>query len=1106
MGGFLLTLILGCAGTGKTALVMDDIRQRMEKGESDLLLIVPEQYSHDAERQLCAVCGDKLSLHGETLSFTRLSARVFSETGGAHQRYLDVGGQMLMMHRALESISANLIFYGGKGLRADLLETLLGAIKEFKSCSITADMLVTAAEKTSGILSDKLRDLALIFSAYDGLMSGLVNDPTDRLTLLADKIGVSSLGNNGRMYFDGFNDFTLQELRVIEELLRKKADLSVCLSYDPNRDGEVFELPRRTAERLRRLAAGHGVKVIENVMPNTYERKAPELEFLEKHLFEYNAVKYPSQCGAITVYSAPTMYAECEYAASVVWEIVRSGYRWRDIGVMTRDWEQYRPICENVFEKYGIPFFSGGKTDVIDKPPVALIAAALDAAVFGWEYKSVFRYLKTGLTGVPAESCSEFENYVLKWNIRGKAWETNWKYPPSGYGGAADENVLSRINVLRRLIVEPISRLKRGVRGVGSVGTKLKALNAFLQEIELPQRISEKAEVLVGRGETRLAEEYSQIWDVIKNAMEQMFEMQSGMQTDAVEFRKLYNLVISQYDIGVIPTSLDKTALGGMAMSRRRDLKCLIVLGAVDGKLPMLSNSCGALSDSEREVLAALGMDMPAGIEDRLSREMNMIYSTLTLPSQKLVITYPAADGQRPSHIVKRINSLFGTAPVILREDEYMSASETPCFELALMYQGFCAYEKNVEDRASHLAKAAWEFFCNLSQETSSRLQTANAVLRSGRGRLSETSAQRLYGKELSISPTVADKYYSCPYKHFMDSGLKLVPHKRADFDAPQAGIFMHYVLEGVARDIKAGAGYKNTDDNLCRVLTAHYVEQYIQEYLHNFEGLSDRFVYLFRRLEEYVSRIVLDILDELRKSDFEPLDFELNISEMSNKSKERGIIDRVDGWAHDGRLYLRVVDYKTGKKAFSLSDILHGRDMQMLIYMFALQKHGKMRYGQDIVSAGVLYIPARDIIIKARRNSSEPEIDRMRSRELRRSGLILRDLSVIEAMENGEVKKFLPVMQSKDGKIKGDNLICAEQMVLLDKHIDYMLNQALREILSGEIDCKPYYKSDSDNACLYCDFKMVCAFDEETGDRRNIVRSVKANQVWEEFEKSGKA
>ncbi|MCL2409784.1 MAG: PD-(D/E)XK nuclease family protein [Oscillospiraceae bacterium] len=1046
----MLTLIIGRANTGKTLFAMNDIKRRMADGEDNLYLIVPEQYSHDAERRLVDICGDKLPLHGEALSFSRLATRVFAETGAAGMQELDRGGLILVLYRALEEVLVELRVFGAKSRKAEFLEKLLVAVREFKSLNIPANELALLAERAGegNPLSNKLYDLALILSAYEGIIHTRGADPLDRLTRLAGLIGESAIGDAGCIYFDGFSDFTAQEMRVIEELLRKNAEITVCLTCDEqynesDEEDEVFALPRETLSRLRRYAGEHGVEVKVITMAPQESNRA--LVCLEKSIFRQ--AEFSGECRNIEVYAAAAPYEECEVAAAVVLERVRGGLRWRDIGVMARDWGEYGPVCENVFTKYGVQFFSSGREDILNKPPCALISAALEIVSSQWEYRAVFRYLKTNLAGISPIDSAAIENYVIKWNIRGSMWNREWTLPPDG---AEAELSLARINGLRRRITAPLLSLQDGIKSNTSAEEKLRALYAFLEEIELPRRLEEKASELEKRGELRLVDEYDQLWDVLKNAMEQMFRILGSSAVGASEFKKLFELTLSQYDVGVIPVALDRTALGGMAMSRRRDLKCLIVLGAADDNQIPTGNS--AFTDSERDELIQLGLDIPAGFEDRLRRELNMIYSTLTLPSEKLVVTFTAS--RRPSFFVKRICSVFGIEPIQPRKEDYMTAAELPWREL-MMLSG------NASPKATE--------------------------------RLSSETAENLYGRELALSPSRVDKYYACPFAHFVYSGLRLKQREPQKFDAAEAGTFMHYVLEGALSEIKAGEGFKNADEKLCREIVSRLTGRYAQDELHGFEGRDSRYIHLFNRMGEDASRIAADMVGELKNSDFEPLDFELEFGQGAQNL--RGIADRVDGWEHNGKLFLRVVDYKTGRKSFDLTAVLHGRDMQMLLYLFALKSSGQ--YGKEILPSGVLYVPTRDAILKSTRHATDDVLAKQRERELRRHGLILDDPVILDAMEHGEQKKYLPVKITKDG-IKGDNLASPKQFDLLERHVDHMLKRAKNEILKGKIDRSPYYKNAADNACLYCEYGAVCAFGENEADARRYVRKLKAGEVWQ--------
>ena len=204
------------------------------------------------------------------------------------------------------------------------------------------------------------------------------------------------------------------------------------------------------------------------------------------------------------------------------------------------------------------------------------------------------------------------------------------------------------------------------------------------------------------------------------------------------------------------------------------------------------------------------------------------------------------------------------------------------------------------------------------------------------RGRLSSAAVEKLYGQRLRLSASRIDKFASCRFAYFCQYGLRAKPYEPAAFRPPEIGTFMHYVLEKTAREVKRRGGFAAVDDKTLRELCERFTAQYVSEELNDFNEKRRRFVYLFNRLCGDVWRVVEDMAAEPRRSDFEPLDFELDFSDAREMPPVElgggedslvlsGIADRVDGWYHDGKLYLRVVDYKTGRKEFSMSDVWYG-------------------------------------------------------------------------------------------------------------------------------------------------------------------------------------
>lgn len=276
--------------------------------------------------------------------------------------------------------------------------------------------------------------------------------------------------------------------------------------------------------------------------------------------------------------------------------------------------------------------------------------------------------------------------------------------------------------------------------------------------------------------------------------------------------------------------------------------------------------------------------------------------------------------------------------------------------------------------------------------------------------------------------------------------------------------------------------------------------------------GLEDqtpRFRYLFDRLIKSVNAIVENVLEELDGSEFQPLEFELGFGRKGDLPPVElsvdgmtvsvsGFVDRVDGWVHDGKLYLRVVDYKTGRKSFDFTDLWNGMGLQMLLYLFTLEREGKGHFGQEIVPAGVLYLPARDAMISGARSIDEATRKKQVDTELKRKGLLLGEEDVLSAM--GE-PRFLPV-QVSGGTVTGDYLVSAERLGKLSRRVDAVLEEVARELAAGTINADPYWRGAELNACRWCDFFAACHFEEgRGGDCRRFQKTVKAKEFWSGLE-----
>ena len=611
------------------------------------------------------------------------------------------------------------------------------------------------------------------------------------------------------------------------------------------------------------------------------------------------------------------------------------------------------------------------------------------------------------------------------------------------------------------------------------------------------------------RGEPALAEEYRQLWDIVCAGLEQCAQLLDKDSMELEEFAPLFRLVLSQYDVGTIPVSLDRVTAGETTRQTGHRVRALFLLGADDSSLPQVESAPGLLSDDDRALLALYGLELNQSQRELLDREMTTIYQICARPSEKLAVSWPAAgpggEERRPSFLVRRLERIFSDLSPVREEalnGSFRLAAPLPALEQA-------GRRPEVRRALSGMPR----FQAHLE-----RLERASAWRR---GNLSRQAVDRLYGRKVPMSASRMDKYKSCHFSYFMRYGLRAEPRKPAGFTAPEYGTFVHYVLEQVLQDgmfqQTAIPGMEEETGHLDRLrrLTQEAVERYIQEVLGGLENQSERFQYLFRRLLRTVQAVVENVAGELAVSRFKPISFELGFGVQGDLPPVEftvqgvtlsitGFVDRVDGWEKDGRLYLRVVDYKTGRKSFDLTEVWNGLGLQMLLYLFTLEEKGQSLYGLPVEGAGVLYLPAREAVIRGSRWMSDQELRKKVDKELTRSGLVLSDPKVLDAMEErgSGGYRFLPLRVSRStGAITGEALASAEQLGRLGRHIQRILENICQELAAGNITADPFWRGPDKNACRFCDYAAACHFEEGSGeDCRRWLPSMDAKTFWEQI------
>ena len=1081
----MLTLVLGTDWTHNRDVLLDMIADEVRKEHTGQILMVPEFISHDTERRLCRAAGDTASRFAEVLSFTRLARRVAEFSGQGLGECLDEGGRVVAMASAVRQLHSKLKAYASVETRPEFLTGLVEMVDEFKRCCITSADLLEASKRSTGSFAQKLEELSLILDAYDGLCQQGKRDPRDQMTWLLEQLESSDFGEKHCFYIDGFPDFTRQHLAILEHLISVSPNVVVSMNCDaPDSADPAFEKAGETAGQLLRSAKRLGVPVeIRTLVPE----ESP-LQKVRQSLF-LGAVQPDSALRKnLRVFRADSVYGECQAAAQEIFQLVRSGARYRDISVVCTDIAGYQNALKLAFHRYGIPVYISGTEDVLDKSVIHTVLAAVDAALGGFEQADMLRYLKAVLSPLDMQTADNLENYAIIWGIQGGLWQKEWINHPDGLGENWTEQAkaaLQDLNRTRAMAIEPLVRLRKGLTEGKNVGEQVQALYAFLEELHFAERLSILAEEMDSEGDNRSAQILNQLWEILLSALEQLQGMLGQTAWDADTFTRLLRLLLSRYTVGTIPPVLDNVVAGPVSAMRCQQQKHLFVLGALEGSFPGYVGAAGVLTDRERMELRTMGVPLTGGADDGLKAEFSDIYGVFCGAEETVFISCP---GGQPSYIYRRLRTLVDGEYQL---PESLGTADPTDIAAFLVRRG-------AKDEARELS---------LQQEYQAVAATESHRL----GDLQRQTVEKLYGTKLNLSASQVDKQADCRLSYFLKYGMKAKERKAVTVDPAEFGTYVHAVLEKTARAVREKGGFHEVGLEETLSIADEFSHEYISERFREIE--SERLNYLFQRNSRELKMVVEELWQELRQSAFVPYGFEVafgdggDVNAISIPAKQmqaqlRGFVDRVDLWSEGQQKYFRVVDYKTGKKDFDYCDIFNGLGLQMLLYLFALEDAGESYLGDKFTPAGVQYFPARAPLVSADGLLTDAEAAAAREKLWKRKGLILREETVLAAMEPGEKPKRLSYTRKKDGTLSGD-LADRGQFRLLKAYVFQLLGSMVDEIASGKLEANPYTRGSSHNACAFCPYSAIC-HPEDLDGRRNY-KAMTAQRFWEEVEKEVK-
>lgn len=1109
-----LKFVFGPSGSGKSSyLYQHVIQESMKYPERNYIVLVPEQFTMQTQKDLVMMHERKGIMNIDVLSFARLAYRVFEETGGGGLPVLDDEGKNLILRKIAGDYESELKMLGGHMKKQGYISEVKSVISEFTQYDIGENEIERVMESAgeSSRLYYKLADIRLLYRGFTDYLREKYITKEELLDVLSCEVEKSERLKNSTVVLDGFTGFTPVQDRLLGELMRHCREVIVTVTMDRRGNPYVYEHPyqlfalsKQMVTSLLQIAKQNKIPVEEPVelydhVPWRFKEQEA-LAFLEKHLFRYGAGAYEKEQEQVKLHLAKNPKEEAYAVAEQVRRMMREDrYRLRDIGVIVSDMDVYADHLKQAFIKYDIPFFMDHKRSILLNSFVEYIRSVLHMAEQSFSYESVFRFLRTNLAGFTYEEIDELENYVIGLGIKGyKHWQEKWTRK---LRGMAQED-LDKMNHYRRQLVEKVDGLIYVLRQRRkTVADITRAIYEFMVQENLQVRLAEQEELFKAKGELALAREYAQIYRIVIELFDKFVELLGDEQVSLSEYCKLLDAGLEEARVGVIPPEVDQVVIGDMQRTRLKDIKALLFAGANDVYLPGALLRTGLLSELDREKFAREKLTLSAGGKEKAYVQKFYLYLNLTKPSEKLDIYYSkvSADGKsvRPSYLIQELQKLFPKLKV-RDEERYLKEQElTENIGFDRMIREF------VQKR--HETDGAWCELYNWYKKNPKWQEKVERFLEAGYYRkpldaLTEEAAKRLYGEEFEASITRMERFAVCAFSHFLTYGLGLREREEYDFQAADLGNVCHRALERFSYKVEREAGdwLKLTEEKR-KQYVEESVEEAIADYGNSILYSSSRNAYLIVRMKRMLEKTVWALTKQLAAGDFKPSAYELRFA--------NGKIDRVDTCEDGDCVYVKVIDYKTGSKSFDVTALYHGLQLQLMVYMdAALQLEQKKHPEKEILPAGVFYYRIQDPLIDRPKEGEEQESI---LKELKPDGMISLEKEVLEHLDHCMVgeSSVIPVKYNKNGSLsKSSKAASAQDFYLMMKYAVNKVEEIRQKILSGDVKVNPYRRG-TETSCDYCSYRQICGFDTKMeGYRYREIEAMSVDKVIQAMKGEGQS
>lgn len=988
------------------------LAQKVKETEGRKLILVPDRFTLSVEEEIMKQLSLSATFDIEVTSFTRLAAKTLNEKERAN--VLSPQGTVMLMQKAVNNVREQLKCYRAAAAYSGFAREIYAVVSDFRNHCLRAEDIYAASEKLPEYLKAKTQDIASVYNEYMTLCATRYDESSKLEKLLrvaADKTDLV----DASIFVCDFYRFTNIEQRILEKLFVHSKNVTLSMATGQGRLN-IDTLLKLKQSALRLGVKSESVRVEEKLQEGKRE--------LRQFLFSYEKPLY-CPANAPALFEAQTKEQEIERVCEEICQRVRDGARYQDFAVVMGKREHYEDVIESVFTRYEIPFYLDKHYPLYLLSCAAFLISAWECAYGNFQKEKVLSFLKNPLFDVDLIQKDVYENYLRKYARFGAKFNAP--------------------------VEEPFREIHNKITGLSKLFRKQKATakefcDSICEFLKLYE-VKEKNETL----SERMRQEGVALYDVNGRAMEKLDKLlnetacvlgEETMRQDA--FFACLKAALTSAELSSVPLYRDTVYIGDSEETRYSRKKEMFLVGASQGCFPQNHQREGILGKNEEDALELVGLSLAPKTKERSVFE-KFYLSQLCLLPDTLQISYALEGGAYASLLAEEVKRIFKIEAQSIVKDERVYSKSDAKMKLACAMgavRSFLPYPK----RAAALEKVL---------DISFDMPLQNDFIANGK--------QLFFGSNATTKVSELENYAVCPYRHFLEYGLKLKEREEGEMRPTDTGSILHELLELF---FKEGI-YRSMQPQDAEAVCARLLKEVCSK---------EPFCFLVDENDESMRLLVKEgsfILKELgrlsRLSAFEPVAFELAFGflnrdiELKGKSGValRGKVDRID------RLGDRVViiDYKTGRSDGSLKNVYFGKKLQLYLYLGAVEKLWKVR------PAAVFYLGVNDKYEK-----EEETLKRFRYK-----GQFLNDMEIVKNLdtslnENKTVSEILPVTFNKDFEIdkRCKNAISEQDFADLTQYALLEAATFADEIQEGYKGKKPL--KENGLACQYCPYGEMCA------------------------------